>query len=82
MEAHGSIAVKALYYKPECHGFETRRDERISLIYIMLPTILGPGVHSASNRNEYQKQTNNVSGSKAWPVRRADKLEAICEPVV
>jgi hypothetical protein len=23
---------------------------------------LGPGVYSASNRNEYQKQKNNVSG--------------------
>jgi hypothetical protein len=23
---------------------------------------LGPGVHSAANRNEYQKQKNNVSG--------------------
>jgi hypothetical protein len=23
---------------------------------------LGPGVHSASNRNEYQKHKNNVSG--------------------
>jgi hypothetical protein len=27
-----------------------------------LLAILGPGVHSASNRNEYQKQKNNVSG--------------------
>jgi hypothetical protein len=31
-------------------------------IYLILPTVLGPGVHSASNRNEYQKQNNNVSG--------------------
>jgi hypothetical protein len=23
---------------------------------------LGPGVHSVSNRNEYQKQKNNVPG--------------------
>jgi hypothetical protein len=30
-------------------------------IYIMLPAALGPGVYSASNRNEYQKQKNNVS---------------------
>jgi hypothetical protein len=27
-----------------------------------LPAVLGPGIHSASNRNEYQKQKNNVSG--------------------
>jgi hypothetical protein len=28
----------------------------------ILPTALGPGVYSASNRNEYQKDKNNVSG--------------------
>jgi hypothetical protein len=27
-----------------------------------LPAALGPGVYSASNRNEYQKHKNNVSG--------------------
>jgi hypothetical protein len=32
------------------------------LIYLILPVALGPGVYSASNRNEYQKQKNNVSG--------------------
>jgi hypothetical protein len=31
-------------------------------IYIILPAALGPGVYSASNRNEYQKPRNNVSG--------------------
>jgi hypothetical protein len=31
-------------------------------IYLILKAALGPGVHSASNRNEYQKQKNNVSG--------------------
>jgi hypothetical protein len=30
-------------------------------IYLSLPAALGPGVYSASNRNEYQKQ-KNVSG--------------------
>jgi hypothetical protein len=28
----------------------------------ILPAILGLGVYSASNRNEYQKQENNVFG--------------------
>jgi hypothetical protein len=33
------------------------------LIYLILPAALGPGVYSASNRNEYQKlKNNNVSG--------------------
>jgi hypothetical protein len=31
-------------------------------IYIILLAALGPGVYSASNRNEYQKHKNNVSG--------------------
>jgi hypothetical protein len=31
-------------------------------IYVILPAALGPGVYSAYNRNEYQKQKNNVSG--------------------
>jgi hypothetical protein len=30
--------------------------------YLILPSALGPGVYSSSNRNEYQKQKNNVSG--------------------
>jgi hypothetical protein len=36
------------------------------------PAALGPGVYSASNRNEY----------KALPVLKADNLNAICEPIV
>jgi hypothetical protein len=31
----------------------------IFLSYLILPAALGPGVYSASNRNEYQKQKNN-----------------------
>jgi hypothetical protein len=30
-------------------------------ICVFLPDALDPGVHSVSNRNEYQKQKNNVS---------------------
>jgi hypothetical protein len=30
--------------------------------YLIFQAALGPGDHSASNRNEYQKQKNNVSG--------------------
>jgi hypothetical protein len=46
--------VKALCYKPEGRGFE------LISIYLILQVALGPGVYSASNRNEYQKH-NNVS---------------------
>jgi hypothetical protein len=31
-------------------------------MYLILPTAPDPGVYSASIRNEYQKQKNNVSG--------------------
>jgi hypothetical protein len=32
-------------------------------IFLILPAALGPGVYSASNRNEFQKHKNNdVSG--------------------
>jgi hypothetical protein len=51
---------KALCYKSEGRGFETRRAELIFSIYLILSAALGLGVHSASNRNEYQKQKNNV----------------------
>jgi hypothetical protein len=34
-------------------------------VYLILPAALGPAVYSASNRNEYQKQKNNVSGEKS-----------------
>jgi hypothetical protein len=58
----GSVVVKALYYKPEGRGFETRYGEWFLSIYLILPVALGPGVYSASNRNEYQKYKSNVSG--------------------
>jgi hypothetical protein len=31
-------------------------------IYLILPATLGPGFHSASIRNYYHKQKNNVFG--------------------
>jgi hypothetical protein len=54
--------VKALCYKPEGRGFEIRGGERFLSIYLILLAALGPGVYSGSNRNEYQKHKNNVSG--------------------
>jgi hypothetical protein len=58
----GSVVVKALCYKPEGRGFETRWGEWFLSSYLILPAAPGPGVYSASNRNEYQKHKNNVSG--------------------
>jgi hypothetical protein len=62
MGARGSVVVKALCYKPEGRGFETRWGEWFLSSYLILPVALGPGVYSASNRNEYQRHKNNVSG--------------------
>jgi hypothetical protein len=43
-----------LCYKPEGSGFETSWGESIFSIYLILPSALEPGVHTASNINEYQ----------------------------
>jgi hypothetical protein len=59
--ARGSVVGKALCCKTEGLGFEAQRGELIFAIYLIMPAALGPEVHSASNRNEYQKQNNNVS---------------------
>jgi hypothetical protein len=50
-------------------------------MYLILPAALGPGIYSASNGNEYQKQKKSFWGGKARPVRKADNLTAICEPI-
>jgi hypothetical protein len=59
-EARGRAEVKALCYSPEGRGFEAYEVD--FSIYHILPAALGPVIYSASNRNEYQKQRNNVSG--------------------
>jgi hypothetical protein len=53
-------------------------------IFLILPATLGPGVYSAYNRNEYRKHKKKVMflGSRARPVRGADNLTAIYEPIV
>jgi hypothetical protein len=82
--ARGSVVVEALCYKPEGHGFEARLGEWIFSIYLTLLATLSPGVYSASNINECQKQKKKKMflGSRARPVRTADNLAAICEPIV
>jgi hypothetical protein len=54
--------VKALCYKPEVRWSELLRGELIFSVYLFLPAVLRFVVYSASKRNEYQKQKNNVSG--------------------
>jgi hypothetical protein len=63
MGAHVSVMVKALC-STSWEVAVSRPDEVNDFfsIYLILPAALGPGVFSASNRNEYQKQKNNVFG--------------------
>jgi hypothetical protein len=49
-------------------------------ICLILRAVVGLGVYSASNKNEYQKQENIFSRGKERPVRRADNFAAICKP--
>jgi hypothetical protein len=43
-------------------GLRPDKVKELFSIYLVLPAALGPGIYSAFNRNEYQKQKNNVSG--------------------
>jgi hypothetical protein len=58
----------ATSWKVAGHIFESGRGHPIVSTYPVLPAALEPGVYSASNRNEYQKQKNNVSGANAIAV--------------
>jgi hypothetical protein len=50
---------------------------------LILSAALGRGLYSASNGSEYQKQKKLMfMGSEARPVRKADNLTAICEPIL
>jgi hypothetical protein len=79
----GGYAV-AWHYATSRDVVGSRPDEvNFFSICLILPAALGPEVHSASNRNEYQKQKKVMFlGSKIRSVRRADKLPAICDPIV
>jgi hypothetical protein len=58
----GSAVVKEPCYKPKVAGSRPDKlNDIFFLIFLILPAALGPEVHSATNRNEYQKQNNNVS---------------------
>jgi hypothetical protein len=51
--AHGGVVVKALRYKPAGRGFDSRRCH-CNFSVTIVRSHYGPGVDSASNRNEYQ----------------------------
>jgi hypothetical protein len=43
---------------------DTREVNEFFSIYLILPAAVGHGVYSVSNKNETQKQKNNVSGEQ------------------
>jgi hypothetical protein len=51
-------------------------------IDLILPAALGPGVDSASNRNEHQEYSLNILGCKGRPASKNGNLTAIYEPIV
>jgi hypothetical protein len=65
---------EALCYKPEGRGFDTRWGHWIFQLTWCFQPRCGPGVDSASNRNEYQESS--------WGWRAADNLTAICGPIL
>jgi hypothetical protein len=54
----GSVVVEALC----CMCSRPDNVDEFFSLYLILLATLGPGFQSAANRNEYQKQKNNVSG--------------------
>jgi hypothetical protein len=53
---HYTVSRKAVGSRPD------EVNDFFFSIYLILPAALGLGDYSASNRNEYQKQKNNVFG--------------------
>jgi hypothetical protein len=68
-------------YKTEGRGFKTRRDEFFS-IYLILRAALRPLEFTQPLIEMSTISRKIFLGSKALPVRRANKLTAISEPIV
>jgi hypothetical protein len=60
--ARGRIVIKALATSRKLVGSRPYKVNENFSIYLIFPATPRPEVHSACNRNEYQKQKNNVSG--------------------
>jgi hypothetical protein len=56
------VALKHYATSQKVVGSRPNEVNYLFSIYLILPAALGPGVYSASNRNEYQKQKKNVPG--------------------
>jgi hypothetical protein len=61
----GGAVVEALHYKPEGRGFDSRWCHWIFSLTLYFQSHYGPGVDSASNRNEYQEYFLGVKAAGA-----------------
>jgi hypothetical protein len=59
-----TVNVEALCYKPEGRGYDSRWGHWIFQLTSTFQPHYGPGVDSASNRNEYQKSSWGVKGGR------------------
>ena len=64
--ASGGIVVKVLRYKPAGRGFDSRCCQWNFSVTYFFRSHYGPGVDSASNRNEYQVYFLGVKAADAW----------------
>jgi hypothetical protein len=60
-------------------GFRPDEVNEFFSIHVILLATVGPGVYSEMST---RRRKIIFMGSRAWPVRRADNLTAICEPTV
>jgi hypothetical protein len=78
--ARGSVVGWGICYKLQGRGFDSRWVHLDFSIYPTFQPHYGPGVDSASNRNEYQESSWGLKGGGL--AYKVDKLTAICEPIV
>jgi hypothetical protein len=85
MGTRGNIMVKALCYKLEDRGFQTRWAERIFSVCLILPVAtLLITLRFTQIPTEINTRHRKIMflWRRARPVRRAGSLAAICEPIV
>jgi hypothetical protein len=78
--ASGSVGIKALFYKSEGRGLETRGGE------YNLPDLsnrIRPwGLLSLLTEMSTKSIKIMFLGTRVWPVRSADNLTALCKPII
>jgi hypothetical protein len=72
-------AFEELCYKREGHGFDSRWGH---WIFFNLPNLSSLTVALALTEPLTEMSTRNLPGDEGRPVRKADNLTAVCEPIV